>query len=77
MSPTAKKKNSSAPSKASRPAKVFMAPTKPPVNKILLSHELVAERAYGNWQKNGCLSNREYEIWLEAEAQIKENARKR
>ena len=43
----------------------------PTLQAVVLTHNLIAERARVIWLKRGCPSNRDEENWREAEAQLK------
>ena len=44
---------------------------RPAVQAVVLTHDLIAERARTIWLKRGRSSNRDEENWCEAEAQLK------
>jgi hypothetical protein len=48
---------------------VLKPPSVPPA--VVLTHDLIAERARTIWQERGCLPDRDEENWREAEAQLK------
>ena len=44
---------------------------RPALQAVVLTHDLIAERARTIWLKRGRSSNRDEENWCEAEAQLK------
>jgi len=44
---------------------------RPALQAVVLTHDLIAERARTLWQERGCSSHRDEENWREAEAQLK------
>ena len=44
---------------------------RPAHQAVVLTHELIAERARAIWLENGCSLNQDEENWREAEAQLK------
>jgi hypothetical protein len=43
----------------------------PVIQAVVLTRDLIAERAQAIWLKRGCPRNRDEENWREAEAQLK------
>jgi hypothetical protein len=44
---------------------------RPVLQAVVLTHDLIAERARTIWLERGCSVNRDEENWREAEAQLK------
>jgi hypothetical protein len=44
---------------------------RPALQAVVLTHELIAERARTIWLERGCSCNQDEENWREAEAQLK------
>ncbi len=44
---------------------------RPALQAVVLTHDLIAERARTIWLEHGCSVNRDKENWREAEAQLK------
>ncbi len=44
---------------------------RPALQAVVLTHDLIAERAKTIWRERGCSVNRDEENWREAEAQLK------
>jgi hypothetical protein len=44
---------------------------RPVLQAVVLTHDLIAERARTIWREHGCSVNRDEENWREAEAQLK------
>ena len=44
---------------------------RPALQAVVLTHDLIAERARTIWRERGCSTNRDEENWREAEAQLK------
>lgn len=44
---------------------------RPVLQTVVLTHDLIAERARTIWRERGCSANRDEENWREAEAQLK------
>jgi hypothetical protein len=44
---------------------------RPVLQAVVLTHDLIAERARTIWREQGCSTGRDEENWREAEAQLK------
>lgn len=68
------------PAKASKSRHSTMAVTQRLASAVPISdliHDMIAQRAYLKWKCRGCLSNTALQDWLEAEAEVRTEIRRK